>query len=103
MPMSYLRKLANEIVEELAGEFAETPDMDLDETIYGRVFDRISDSITCDAEIVGLIGELDLDQSPDGDTLFRALQKAAENKVRSMVEFLVENDERFKSDVEPTP
>jgi len=101
--MSHLRELANQIVEELATEFEETPDMDLDEAVYGRVFDRISDFITCDAEAYDVIREIDLEQSPDGDTLFRAIQKAAENVVRSHVEFLVENDERFKREEAPTP
>lgn len=101
--MSRLRELAKSIVEDLVRDFRDDPSMDVGEAASDMVFERVSDTITSDSDAYAVIQEIDLNTSPDGDTLFRAIQKAAENVVREHVEFLVEYDDRFKTVEAPTP
>jgi len=95
--------LAKLIVDELARDFADNPGMDIEDAIYTAVFDRVSETITSDKDVIAFIGDIDLNAAPDGDTLFRAIQKAVEEAVRADVSLLVEADERFKTEGSPKP
>jgi len=95
--------LAKLIVEEIARDFADNPGMDVEDAVYTTVFDRVSETITADKDVIAFIGEIDLNAAPDGDTLFRAIQKAVEEAVRADVSLLIDSDPRFQVDKAPRP
>jgi hypothetical protein len=93
-----LIQLAQSILEEIADTYAEDNEINLDNEAYQIVFDRISDTILSDNDAISVIAEIDLEAEPDGETLFRAIQKAAEDKVLGHVLDLIREDSRFKKD-----
>lgn len=95
--------LAHSIVDEIAGLYEEDDKIDIDDTVDNVVFDRISETMTSDNDAIAVIGEIELDISTSGNTLFREIQKASEDVVRGHVLDLIKQDPRFRIEQEVQP
>jgi hypothetical protein len=80
-----LYALAEEVAEKVKEMCEDDGTLDVEDTIEDVLSETISERFTSDNDIIAIIGEIDLDATPDGDSLFRAIQKEAENTVRGFV------------------
>lgn len=92
-----LSDIATEIVNKIADDYQEHDgdDFDFDSAVNEAVFEWISDQITTDEHAAAVVSQIDLNGAPEGETLFRAIQKAAEGKLRVLTNEAIERESRF--------